>query len=108
MTTFVIFDETTGVLAFGGATYKTKRGANQSAVAYIKRLLKRYDARPEDRFLEEARHIHQNWTVVDLDTYNARFRRTKKVVNMMSGVEVEIDVNTPACCDPSTETYWSM
>ena len=33
---------------------------------------------------------------------------TRKVRNLMSGQEVEIDVNTPLCCDPSSETYWSM
>jgi hypothetical protein len=35
-------------------------------------------------------------------------RRTRTVTNLMSGRQVEIDVNTPHCCDPSTETYWSM
>lgn len=33
---------------------------------------------------------------------------TKKVRNFMSGKEIEISINTPRCCDPSTETYWSM
>lgn len=32
----------------------------------------------------------------------------KKVRNLMSGAEIEIPVNTPRCCDPSTELYWSM
>lgn len=33
----------------------------------------------------------------------------KKIVkNLMSGEPVEISVNTPLCCDPSSETYWSM
>lgn len=31
-----------------------------------------------------------------------------KVKNLISGAEVEIDSNTPLCCDPSSETYWSM
>jgi hypothetical protein len=34
--------------------------------------------------------------------------RTRTVTNLMSGKPVEIDVNTPLCCDPSSETYWSM
>jgi hypothetical protein len=29
-------------------------------------------------------------------------------VNMMSGKEFEQPINTPLCCDPSSETYWSM
>lgn len=35
-------------------------------------------------------------------------KRTRKVRNLMTGKEIEIDVNTPYCCDPSTERYWSM
>lgn len=34
--------------------------------------------------------------------------KTKKVTNLMSGKEVEIASDTPLCCDPSSETYWSM
>ena len=33
---------------------------------------------------------------------------TKKVKNVMSGRELEIAVDTPLCCDPSSETYWCM
>jgi hypothetical protein len=35
-------------------------------------------------------------------------KKTKIVTNLQSGKLVRIPVNTPACCDPSTETYWSM
>ena len=35
-------------------------------------------------------------------------RRTKRVRSLMTNQEIEIDVNTPLCCDPSSETYWSM
>lgn len=33
---------------------------------------------------------------------------TRTVTNLMSGREVEIAWDTPAGCDPSSETYWSM
>lgn len=29
-------------------------------------------------------------------------------VDGMKGKTIEIDADTPLCCDPSTETYWSM
>lgn len=34
----------------------------------------------------------------------------KKVVkrNLMSGKPFVDSINTPLCCDPSSETYWSM
>ncbi len=35
-------------------------------------------------------------------------RATKVVRNLISGSEVTIDEDTPGCCDPSTERYWSM
>jgi hypothetical protein len=35
-------------------------------------------------------------------------KKTKIVQNLLSGKLVRIGENTPACCDPSTETYWSM
>ena len=33
---------------------------------------------------------------------------TKTVKSLMSGQDVEIALDTPLCCDPSSETYWSM
>jgi hypothetical protein len=32
----------------------------------------------------------------------------KTVKNLMTGQAVEIDSDTPHCCDPSSETFWSM
>ena len=34
--------------------------------------------------------------------------KTRKVRSLMTGAEIEIPYDTPSCCDPSTETYWSM
>lgn len=34
--------------------------------------------------------------------------RLKVVKNLLSGIPVTIDEDTPMCCDPSTETYHSM
>jgi len=31
-----------------------------------------------------------------------------KVKSLMSGEDVEIAADTPLCCNPSSETYWSM
>lgn len=33
---------------------------------------------------------------------------TKIVKNLMTGQDIEIAADTPLCCDPSSETYWSM
>jgi hypothetical protein len=33
---------------------------------------------------------------------------TRTVRTLMTGQEVVIPADTPRCCDPSTETFWSM
>lgn len=44
-----------------------------------------------------------------LDTiYHNEVIKTKRVKNLMTGQEIEIPSNTPRCCDPSSETYWTM
>lgn len=42
------------------------------------------------------------------DVYYKEVVKTKKVKNLMTGAEIEIASNTPRCCDPSSELYWSM
>lgn len=34
--------------------------------------------------------------------------KMKTVKNLMSGKDVQIDRDTPWCCNPASETYWSM
>lgn len=46
--------------------------------------------------------------ITDMENYNKNFRTKVKKINLMSGQEYEEDANTPACCSPASETYWSM
>ncbi len=48
------------------------------------------------------------YAYAETSEYRKNVVTKKKVRNLMSGQEVEIDSNTPLCCDPSSETYWSM
>jgi hypothetical protein len=32
----------------------------------------------------------------------------KTVKNLMTGKDIQIATDTPRCCDPSSEAYWSM
>jgi hypothetical protein len=43
----------------------------------------------------------------DYDTYLRRNDR-RTVVSLMTGKEVSIAADTPRCCNPSSEAYWSM
>ena len=36
------------------------------------------------------------------------FPKMKTVTNLMTGKEIQIERDTPRCCDPSSELYWSM
>ena len=36
------------------------------------------------------------------------FATMKTVKNLMTGKEIEIDADTPNCCNPASETYWTM
>ena len=70
--------------------------------------------------MEEARYQTERWakwrvaklgtrySYTSVDDYNNLIVKPKKVINLMTGTEVEIPSNTPLCCDPSSETYWSM
>ena len=41
--------------------------------------------------------------------YKVEFHSAKITVkNLMTGRDVEIDRDTPWCCNPASETYWSM
>jgi hypothetical protein len=43
----------------------------------------------------------------DYETYLLR-NEVKEVTSLMTGKKVTIAVDTPRCCDPSSEAYWSM
>lgn len=42
------------------------------------------------------------------DDYYNRVVTKKTVKNLMTGQMIEIDSDTPRCCDPSSELFWSM
>jgi hypothetical protein len=46
--------------------------------------------------------VHESWFLLKYPV------GTKTVKNLMTGEDVVIAEDTPHCCDPSTETYWSM
>lgn len=75
------------------------------------------------RAIRDLSHIAPNDTTTDLRVACGKVHRvamtmlaggllgdaklTKTVRNFMSGQLMEIPLDTPYCCDPSTEAYWS-
>ena len=45
--------------------------------------------------------------IVDTSLYSLIEQQVEKV-NLMTGETYMESVNTPSCCSPSSETYWSM
>jgi hypothetical protein len=44
-----------------------------------------------------------------VDLYRFDFQpKMKTVKNLMTGKDIQIDRDTPWCCNPASETYWSM
>lgn len=89
--------ETTRYLAFhrGVKTNKECFETASAAKAAITREAKRGVIKAED------------FGVLSVEEF-AKIEKTEKVKNLMTGSEVEQSVNTPHCCDVSSETYWSM
>jgi hypothetical protein len=46
--------------------------------------------------------------VAEVEYYRQHIERQESRVNIMTGQQFTQSVNTPLCCDPSSETYWSM
>lgn len=49
-----------------------------------------------------------NVDIATANDFHTKIEKTEVVINLMSGKEVRQSVNTPHCCDVSSETYWSM
>lgn len=76
-------------------TDKTHFATEAAAKAAITREAKRGRIKAED------------FTTASVEEF-AKLEKTETVKSLMGGKEVEQSVNTPLCCDPSSETYWSM
>jgi len=50
------------------------------------------------------------WNAGELSIVNTQHYKPNMVTrkNLMSGIEYQEDVNTPLCCSPASETFWSM
>jgi hypothetical protein len=49
-----------------------------------------------------------DWAIAEKEEFHRSIEKTKIVKAIMTGKDVTLPVNTPACCDPSYELYYSM
>jgi len=61
------------------------------------------------KFIETNPLAQTAKTLEAFKVLNPNFVFPKKTVkNLMTGKNVEIEADTPWCCNPASETYWSM
>ena len=51
-----------------------------------------------------------DWSIEDLDIVSTELYTPRRVerTNLMTGQKFQEDVNTPLCCSPASETFWSI
>jgi hypothetical protein len=97
-----------------GARLAAHRGdadmANKTWVVYNTNTLRAHKTwKQSTRAARDAESRGAEFAVLEESKYNALVEgKTRTVRNLMTGAEVEIAVNTPLCCDPSSDVYWSM
>lgn len=96
MANFVIFNKNTTRIV-KERTYSTQYYATEAAAkAAVTRFVKKGICKRDEVEIAEARHFFDF------------IEKSEIVTNLMSGQQVRQSVNTPHCCDVSSETYWSL
>jgi|688.fasta_scaffold120150_6 hypothetical protein len=87
-------------------SYKTHPAAQAAITRAHKKYVRAFPYVPGSNAHEDDPLF---WMAAADSQYYHMFIEQRKIVrNLMSGKEVEISVNTPRSCDPSSELYWSM
>jgi hypothetical protein len=60
------------------------------------------------RYAKNYGRDHDSFAVYSQDEYAAAVKGKGEWKQSVCGGKVWVELGTPACCDPSTETYWSM
>ena len=77
---------------WGRETFKTEAAAKAARTRMIKRL--KYDG--------------TQLAVAEVAFYTKKIAGTVTRTNLMTGKTYQESVNTPSCCSPASEAYWSM
>ena len=92
---YLIYNKETTII-YGGwlrrKIYETERGAKMALTKMVK-----------------AGKVNDGeYGITDSQTFHDKIEKTVTKKSLMSGKEFTQPANTPLCCDPSSETYWSM
>jgi len=101
---WVIIDSKTRCKVTFASTGKSIWNTEAAAKSAVTRMMKKDMAR---YFKTNGASGKINYEILPAADYAAQVPM-KTVTNLMSGKPIEIPADTPLCCDPSSETYWSM
>ncbi|CAB4133550.1 hypothetical protein UFOVP257_272 [uncultured Caudovirales phage] len=93
---YVIYDKQTTRIIKERSYSKAHYASEAAAKAAVTRFDKKGICNKVDVAIASANDFYTN------------IEKTEVVTNLLSGKQVRQSVNTPACCDVSSETYWSM
>ena len=95
---FVLFEvETTKIVrVYSNGRWKDAVYATEAAAKACATRLARAD-----------KLVLEDHSVMEMTEFR-KIEKTEMVRNLMTGTMIEQSVNTPLCCDVSSETYWSM
>ena len=60
------------------------------------------------RLIKSGKVTTGEYAISEVNEYYEKIEQQVTVRNLMSGQPVKQSINTPLCCDVSSETYWSM
>lgn len=98
---YVIYRKSDSYIITPNRRTNKDRFANASTAT---RALNKMLSDNSDRDIED----NNDYGIAEYSYYMDNIHQTKIVRNMMSGVDIEISVNTPSYCDPSCESYYTM
>jgi hypothetical protein len=98
---YVVYNtKTTAVVTerpFSRGSFKTKAAAKAART----RLLRKF-------CMNTLLYKSEDLAVAESNVYAKSIKQQVERVNLMTGKTYMEDVNTPRCCSPASEAYWSM
>lgn len=61
-----------------------------------------------DVYVETLRYPKDSLEIAEAEHYHAKIEKQVTRRNLMTGKEFQESINTPLCCSPASNTYWSM
>ena len=102
---FVLYDkQTSQILKIRTCNGNTTR--YYYGVGAAKAALTRYCKASGLSFIDPNYPLYR-YSVAEKTHYFQHIEKTVKRTNLMTGQEYTESVNTPLCCSPASETYWS-